>query len=103
MNINIYADDSEFHCSGKSVDEIETLAQEDMNRLQSWLSANRLKVNVSKSASMLIGSKCKYGNKELYITLCGNKLPFVNNVKYLGVHIDRFLKCMLCYPLQNIF
>ena len=63
-----------------------------LNRLSCWLTANLLKVNVSKSASMLIGSKRKYGNKLFNISLCGDPIPPVDNVKYLGIYIDRFLK-----------
>lgn len=92
LDINIYADDSELHCSGRSIDEIEKYANSDLRKIEMWLAANHLKVNVSKSACMLIGSKRKYGDKTFKVSLCGEQIPNVDNIKYLGVYIDRFLK-----------
>ena len=92
LDINIYADDSELHCSGNSVEEVESKSQKDLNRIELWLAANLLKVNVVKSACMLVGSKRKTNNKSFNVSLYGDLIPFVDSVKYLGVHIDRFLK-----------
>ena len=92
LDINIYADDSELHCCGNSVDELEEYARNDLHNIELWLAANRLKVNVIKSACMLIGSNQKYGNKTFKVQLCGKQIPNVDNIKYLGVHVDRFPK-----------
>ncbi len=59
---------------------------------RSWSPANLVKVNVAKSTCMLIGSKRKFGNKSFNVSLGGELIPSVNNVKYVGVYIDRFLK-----------
>ncbi len=84
----MYADDSELHCNGNSVEEIEEHANSDLRKIESWLAANCLKVNVIKSACMLVGSKRKYGDKTFKVQLCGEQIP---NVDSLGVHVDRFL------------
>ena len=73
---------------GDSVDEIEEYARNDLHRMELWLAANYLKVNVIKSACMLVGSKRKYGDKTFKVQLCGEQIPNVDSIKYLGVHID---------------
>ena len=57
MEVNIYDNDSAFHCSADSLDVIENLAQEDMNRLNCWLNSNLLKANVSKSGSIHVHTR----------------------------------------------
>ena len=54
--INMYADDTELHCCGKDLRNVQCGLQLDLCKVQDWQQANRLQLNVSKSVIMLIGS-----------------------------------------------
>jgi len=54
--VNMYADDTELHCCGNSLQTVESNRQSDLDRIHCWLQANRLQLNISKSIIMLLGS-----------------------------------------------
>ena len=55
------------------------------------MAVNRLKLNVTKSMCMLIGSRQKVGSKTLCLSLNGSVLKQVPSTKYLVVYIDQHL------------
>ena len=57
---NMYADDTVLHCCGEDLWNVQNDLQFDLCRVQDWLQANRLQLNVSKSVIMLIGSWQKF-------------------------------------------
>ncbi len=64
--VNMYADDTELHYSDESLPILQHKLQLDLDSsLTKWLSVNRLKINVSKSASMLIGPPQKLRDNSL--------------------------------------
>jgi len=46
-NVNLYADDTELHCCGEDLRQVECNFQSDLNRIQRWLQVNRLQLNIS--------------------------------------------------------
>ena len=73
----MYADDTTLT---SSVEDPYALMNYDMNFIQSWLTANKLTLNVKKTKYMLIGSKFH-----------NTPLDRVIKHKTLGVHIDESL------------
>ena len=67
--------------------------QPDLDNIQSWCMRNRLKLNVSKSKILLIGSdsKLKTVNYDAHLTLAGIPLAFVDKYRYLGVTLDKHM------------
>ena len=55
-DINLYADDTELHHGGPSLIDLTSQIQRDLDALDTWMLSNRLKVNLSKTVSMLIGT-----------------------------------------------
>ena len=51
---NMYADDSTFYLSGKSILSIEPHIQSDMDILSKWYNVNKMVLNTDKSNCMLI-------------------------------------------------
>ena len=51
--INMYADDTELHCCGEDLWNVQNDVQFDLCRVQDWLWANRLQLNFSISMIML--------------------------------------------------
>ena len=65
----------------------------DMNLMQSWLSANKLTLNVKKTKYMLIGSQFKLSQINSDFTVKVNNTPLERVIKHksLGVQIDESL------------
>ena len=89
-SINMYADDTELHCSVDKLQNVQNDLQSDLFRVQGWLQANRLQLNVTKSVIMLLGSWQKLRNCESLL-LNGKTLTRVTTTRYLGVIIDQHL------------
>ena len=64
--------------------------QPEIDNIQRWYDNNMLKVNVSKSKVMLLGSRNKLGKIDLSqrLKIGDFCLPFCKKYKYLGVTLD---------------
>ena len=51
----MFADNTKLHCCHGDLSTVERTLQADLENISIWLMVNRLKLNVSKSHSMLIG------------------------------------------------
>ena len=89
--INMYADDTELHCCGEDLQCVQNDLQSDLYRVQDWLQANRLQLNVSKSVIMLIGSWQRLWNRSVSVSINGKPLASVTSTRYLGILIDQHL------------
>ena len=82
----MYADDTTLTSSSEDPYVLEQKMNCDMNLIQSWLTANKLTLNV-------IGSKFKLSqiHNDFTVQVHNTPLDWVNKHKYLGVHIDECL------------
>ena len=69
--INMYVDDTELHCYGEDLQSVQNDFQPDLHRVQDWLQANRLQLNVSKSMIKLTGSWQKLRNRSVSVSING--------------------------------
>ena len=71
---------------------IETILNCDLKSTFEWLIANRLSLNLDKSKLLMFKSKQrKLNNESFSIKLGGVKLIPSDNVKYLGLHLGKYL------------
>ena len=90
----MFADDTQIATASHDIEVITETLNNDLNNVASWLSANKLTLNNSKTEYMIIGSK-----KRLGLVACdpiinvGNlKINRVETTKSLGLMIDESLK-----------
>ena len=89
---DFYADDSTFHVSGKTKNEIETKLQFDSNRADAWSTRNNMCIHYKKTTCMCIGTKQRLRNTDdLNIQIGNNKIETVTSQKLLGIYIDENL------------
>jgi len=89
-SIRLFVGDAPIYSTGYSRQEINDKLNEQMVRVDNWLSRNRLYLNVSKTKVMLIrGIRRKIAESDFKIP--GGDLKVVSKIKYLGVMIDRNL------------
>ena len=83
-----YADDTAILSSNESPNEASALVQRQLDMLESWLLKWNIKVNTEKSVHVTFTLR-KNECPSLYLN--GNRIPKANNVKYLGMHLDKRL------------
>jgi len=86
----MYADDTTLTSSAEDPYVLEHEMNYDMDLIQSWLTANKLTLNVKKTKYMLIGSKFKSSqiHNDFTVKVHNTPLDGVAKHKTLGVHID---------------
>ena len=89
----LFADDTNLTFSGCSFPALQNKMSKDLKGIASWLSANRLTLNVLKTDFMVVGSRQRVASLEedIALSLLDTKLEQVKSVKCLGVDIDEYL------------
>ena len=87
-----YADDTAIIMSDPDPDVVKLNLQEDLNRLQTWFQVNKLSINCKKTNTILFCSqRSRHKNYDLNLELHGMRLNQTNEIKYLGLILDRHL------------
>ena len=86
----MYADDTHISFAGNNIQNINTVLNEDLARVEKWLTANKLTLNASKTEFMLIGSRQRLStfHNPPSLMIDGAPITHVTATKSLGVHID---------------
>lgn len=88
----IFADDTNVFMTGKSVRETAEKMNVQLSKLVTWLNANKLSLNVSKTNYMVFKSKSRNISHDHELIINGTILEQVSNTKFLGVFLDDKLK-----------
>ncbi|KAJ1524669.1 hypothetical protein ONE63_011152 [Megalurothrips usitatus] len=81
-----YADDTCYVTQDKDETTARTYMETTLARLDRWCSRWKTKINAGKSTVMIIGPTADGSDPSL--TIKGNRIPVVENCRYLGVHYD---------------
>ena len=86
----MYADGTSITYASNSVEEIERCVNIDLDRIRTWLAANKLTLNTTKTEFLLIGARQRLSTVERNPVIEINQFPIkqVSTSKSLGVHID---------------
>ena len=91
--VKLFADDTGLFGSSASPSDLELGMNSEMDKILTWMTNNKLTINVEKSKCLLISHKNNRKNKiRLEISINGSLLENVNSFKYLGIHIDDQMK-----------
>src|SRR5690606_1438644 len=83
-----FADDSTVLCGAPSIQELQDTANELLHRLNSWVSHNRMAVNVQKTHIMIFSPSMSLNTIKPIIQFNNATLSTVDKVKILGVTFD---------------
>lgn len=86
----MYADDTVVFVSGKSVEAITAQLQQHINSVSVWFQNSGLTLNLSKTVSVCFASR-SHPLEELHLTINGQNIAQVKEVKYLGLILDSHL------------
>ena len=92
FNFILFADDTTGIYNSKSLDELFSTVNAEIDKLQAWFTANRLLLNTTKTNAVLFKTK----QKQQYLNLSGNHqisinsipIKLSNEVKFLGLLLD---------------
>ena len=78
---------------GKTLSVADESANNDLINVRTWLSSNKLSLNIAKTEYILIGSRSKIINLDVQPAIKINNRPIkrVKHAKMLGVNIDEIL------------
>jgi hypothetical protein len=96
---NMYADDVLIYCSGNNINEVSLSLQQSIDNVQQWYDNNLMVVNTSKSNVMLVTTRQREtiilenieNDVPLKVIMNDADLKYVDQCKYLGVHVDKNL------------
>ena len=94
--VSIYTDDTSLALQSESISQLTAALNDDFGNLYLWLKGNKLSLNVAKTQSLLFSTKYRQAvMKEEAVTLafdiCNAPVELAENIKYLGVYIDKSL------------
>ena len=94
--VSICADDTSLALQSESISQLTAALNDDLKNLHLWLKGNKLSLNVAKTQSLLISTKhrqavMKEGAVTLALDICNAPVEVAENIKYLGVYIDKSL------------
>ena len=92
MTFYLFADNIYIFFSHESLEQIQTTLTSALNKISSWLKANKLTLNVKKSNLVLFSIGKNHKNKEnIKLTISNEELEQKDYAKYLGIYIDKNL------------
>ena len=89
--VHHFADDTNMLLINKSLKTINKNINHDMTLLCTWLKANKISLNTSKTEILIFRTKNKIITKKLNFRISGQKIIPSKSVKYLGLIIDEHL------------
>ena len=90
LRVNMFADDCLIYTVGNTWNTMVPKIQEGLDKFQEWCLNNKLKLNVQKSKSLVIGTNHKLKNLDLHDRFVLNNIfsENVNTFNYLGIILD---------------
>ena len=87
----LFADDTNLFCSGNDIRQLESTVNNELIRVQEWLTLNQLTLNIKKSNFIVFKSHRKKLNTLLNLKFNNESLQRVEETKFLGIIIDQHL------------
>ena len=91
MEKSLFADDTTVGLSNRNLNSLVSQLNTELTRVRDWTLANRLTLNVSKTNAIIFSNRSVPDNLHFSLHPDNNSIDIVNDVKFLGVHIDRKL------------
>ena len=99
LDFYIFADDSTLFYANKSLFQLESIVNNELNHIREWLCANKLSLNIAQSNFVIFHSPPKVLPFTVKLTLKDPSIKQTDNIKYLGVMIDSHLN----WKTQSLF
>ena len=96
FKINLFADDTSLFHTHDNFESLIKETNQELTRISTWLTTNKLVLNISKTNYIMFTSKGKSYNKNVSnIKIDGNNIQQVKKNKFLGIVIEEHLNWAL--------
>ena len=86
LRSQLFADDTIVSSSGKDLNELTDLTNNELTKLSDWTISNKLTLNADKTEFFLVSNRLS--NASTNLELLGSTISPVESCKYLGVYLD---------------
>ena len=83
--VHYLADETNILCLSSSIKKLKKLVNADLKRLDNWLNANKISLNIKKTKMVIFKSKKNKFEGDLKIKLSGKRLYPTESIKYLSL------------------
>ena len=83
--VHYFADETNILCLSSSIKKLKKLVNADLKRLDNWLNANKISLNIKKTKMGIFKSKKNKFEGDLKIKLSGKRLYPTESIKYLSL------------------
>jgi hypothetical protein len=90
--LRLFADDTNLFITGKTLADLNILANTLLNQIDSWLIVNKLHLSIEKTCYSIFSSPKTAIDEGIDIRVGDKRIQRVSSCKYLGVLIDEKLK-----------
>ena len=87
----LFADDTNAFLSGHDLKELESTLNDELQKIETWLRANKLSLNIKKTHFIIFKPKKKKNNHNVNIKINNESIAEVKQTKFLGVILDSAL------------
>ena len=84
----LFADDSNFFCTGKNIHDLIDIVNNELVNIVDWLNANKMSLNIEKTHYIIFCNRGKVIGEVGDVLINGCKISKVYNTKFLGMIID---------------
>jgi len=92
-SIDLYADDSTLHTSGRDIQSVQSDLQSCLDRINYWCKINNMSINPVKTKCMLISSKHRLKRQStLSLEIDSHYIDNVSSQKVMGIHVENCLQ-----------
>ena len=84
LSIILFADDTNLFFSHKNLFTLQETMNRELSKIASWLSANKLSLNVKKTHFIIFKSRGKKSNQHVSIKINNQEIEQVKYTKFFG-------------------
>ena len=88
FNVKLFADDTFLSLDSKNYKNLQKNVNEELKVVHTWLTNNKLSLNISKTKYMVVSNKKEPPNNQFYLKFDNVFLEKCTSYKYLGVLLD---------------
>ena len=97
----MYADDTHLTFASNNIETINDVMNLDLSNVNTWLTANKLTLNSSKTEFMLIGSRQRLVTYDTSpkLTIGGDIIPYLSNTLTNSLSIGIVFYCIASFSI----
>ena len=88
LDFHLFADDANLFLQHRDINMLESLINSELEKVHTWLCANRLSLNIDKSNFVIFRPIQRKLPKQVILSINNQMLTQETSIRYLGVYID---------------